>query len=204
MDNTTAMDTTKFDFSEDTEGTDKNLVQELRNTVHRQALAELQVASLQLSLSKAQEKLRNISEKELPEIMEKLGLGATKTEDGIGVKIEKKIRTSLASADKEQQVKAFNWLIDMGFDRIIKREYKVEFGKEDLAWAKKFEADMKKRKKPLNYDRKEMVHPSTLAAILLEQMELGVDVPLETFNAHVQKFAKITMPKELKEPKAKK
>lgn len=188
----------KFDFSEDTPTNDLDLTKAIAKTAKAQAEAEEKVNKCQLELSKAQDALRLIAEKTMPELMTKLGLDKIQTQDGLTVKIEEKLRTSMASGDEEKQKKAFEWLIEMGFERLIKREFKIEFGKEELAWAKKFESDLKKRKKPLNCSRKEAVHPSTLASVLTKQLQEGVDVPLELFGAHMQKFSKIELPKTKK------
>lgn len=184
-----------FDFSEDTPTNDQDLYKEIALTAKLQAEAERKVAVKQLELSKAQEELRNLSEKIMPELMGKIGLNKIETADGLKVKIEEKLRTSLSSTNSEKQTQAFAWLIDHGFDRLIKREFKIEFGKEELGWAKKFEADLKKRKKLLNCIRKETVHPSTLASVLYKQLKDGIDVPLELFGAFVQKYSKIELPK---------
>jgi hypothetical protein len=124
-----------------------------------------------------------------------LGLDEVKTEDGLKVKIKSTLRASIPQEDIEKQQKAFSWLEEHRHEHLIKREIKIQFGKSEEKWANKFEADLRKRKRPLIWDRKMTVHPKTLAAFLADELEKGTEVPMETFNAFPQKYSKIERPK---------
>lgn len=187
----------EFDFGSDAdlqnlENNEKeDSLRKLSDLAKRQEEAEKDVAEKTLALSKAQAKLSDISEKLIPEIMESLKLGEISTEDGLKIIIKEKLRASIAQGDPVKQAEAFKWLEDHGHGHLIKREFKIEFGKDQTKWADKFERDLAKRKKPLNAKRKQSVHPGTLSALLAEELEKGVDVPLQTFNGFQQKYSKI-------------
>ena len=187
----------EFDFGSDAdlqilEDNDKeDSLRKLNELAAKQEEAEKDVAEKTLALSKAQAALADISEKIIPEVMEKLKLGEITTEDGLKVIIKEKLRASIAQGDMKKQQEAFDWLEEHGHGHLIKREFKIEFGKDQTKWADKFERDLAKRKKPLNAKRKQSVHHGTLAALLTEELEKGVDVPLKIFNGFQQKYSKI-------------
>jgi hypothetical protein len=74
---------------------------------------------------------------------------------------------------------------------LIKREVKVEFGKDQEEWAQELERELKGWKHPLKVDVKRGVHPSTLASFVTEQLQEGVEIPLDTFGVYRQRAAKI-------------
>lgn len=178
------------DYSAFKEGPGDNLLAQIAVTALEQKEAEAEVERCQDALKEAQNKLRRISEETLPALMDEAEMTTCETRDGIVVKVQEKIRGSLPKG-KEQP--AFEWLDEHGHDDLIKREFKIQFGKDDQAWAKKFEADLRKRKKPVNVSRSDTIHPSTLASFVTEQLEAGVDIPLDAFGVYRQRSTKITV-----------
>lgn len=180
-----------LDFTEDDPGKEESELEKIAKLADRQEDAEKKVEDLTLELAKAQKALADIAEKQLPELMDSLGLDKVKTSSGLDVEIKSVMRASIPKEDKEKQGKAFGWLEDNGHEHLIKREITVLFGRGDTAWANKFEADMKKRKKPLVWDRKMTVHAKTLASFITSELEKGTEVPMPLFNAFPQKYSKI-------------
>jgi hypothetical protein len=165
-----------------------NLLAQISVTALEQKEAEAEVERCEEALKAAQNKLRLISEKTLPELMDEAEMTTCETRDGIVVKVQEKIRGSLP---KGREKPAFAWLEEHGHDDLVKRQFKIEFGKDDQAWAKKFEADLRKRKKPVAVTRSDTIHPSTLASFVTEQLQQGVDIPLDTFGVFRQRSTKI-------------
>lgn len=179
---------TVHDYSDFKDGPGDNLLARLSGLALDQKEAEAEVARLEEALKAAQARLRDIAEHQLPALMDEAEMKVCQTRDGITIKIVEKIRGSIPAATAP---KAFAWLEEHGHGNLIKREVKVEFGKGEEAWAKKFMADLAKRKRPLKVDLKRGVHPSTLASFVTEQLQEGVDIPLETFGVFRQRSAKI-------------
>lgn len=170
----------------------------LNDLARLQAQYETDVNDAMKVLAAAQAKLKEVAEKLVPEIMAEIELTKVTTQDGIAVEIKETLRASIAQGDVEQQAKAFKWLDDNGHGFLIKREFKILFGKNEEKWANQFEGQLKRRKKPLKAERKQSVHSGTLAAFLMEQLKKGVEVPLETFNGFLQTFSKVSVPKDFK------
>lgn len=169
-------------------GKNEDLLQRLTQLAKEMRTAEAEVEKQKEILAAAEEVLRQYVEVKIPETMELARQKEVTTLDGFKITVKKKIRASIPEASK---AKAFAWLEETGNGSLIKREFKIFFGREDAAWAKKFERDMAQRKKPLDCTRKEFVETNTLTAFLGKQIEAGVDVPLPLFGAFPQKFASV-------------
>lgn len=182
-----------YDYGEHARGGDAtpvgdNVMAQLNGLASDQANAEALVTSLEERLKDAKLAARNISEKTLPAIMDELGLEKFKTTDGFEIQVKEEIRGSIPASNPEP---AFKWLEDNGSEKLIKREFTIQFGKGEETWAKKFMRDLKQRKKPLNCKVKKTVHVQTLRAFIREQLEEGVAIPMETFGVFRQRLTKV-------------
>lgn len=183
--------TDEYDYSElkrESVGNKDNILAQLTAAAMDQLAAEKAVAQAEEALALAKATLKRVSEFTIPELMDAAETSEHTTKDGLKIKISETIRGSIP---KENPEPAFKWLADNKHDDLIKREFNIRFGKGDEAWAKKFEADLKKRKKPVAVEVKRTVHPSTLASFVKGQLEAGVDFPLDTFGVFRQRVSKV-------------
>ena len=190
------MEDLNFEFGEEEKSIREKELEKLEKLCYLQVKQEKDVDNAMKVLAKAQAALKDTREKLIPELMQEMKLKEIKTQEGVEVEVIEKLRASIAQGDMAQQAKAFKWLEDNGHGHLIKREFKIQFGKNEEKWANKFESDLRKRKKPVQVERKQSVHAATLAAFITEQLGKGVKVPLDTFNAFPQHFSKITLPKK--------
>ena len=151
---------------------------------------ERAVEAAEGELKKAQERVRRLREHDIPDLMRSCGVKKLTTTSGLDVAMREAVRATWPK-DGPQKLEAMEWLEANGHGGLVKREFVIKFSREDEAWAKKFEADLRKRKRELNVERKESVHPQTLCAFLREQLAEGAQVPMQTFRAFVQTFAHI-------------
>lgn len=178
-----------FDYSEfkDDVKIGDNVLAQLTGLVQDLAHSEARAAKLEEELKQAQEKSRHLKENLLPELLEQVGMTSFETPDFVvGLKDE-----IFGSIPKAQEDTAFKWLEEHGHENLIKRQFVIDFGKDEEAWAKKFQADLAKRKKKVNSKTKRTVHPQTLRAFIREQMETGTAIPLDVFGVHRRKVASI-------------
>lgn len=169
-------------------GPGDNLLAQIAETAREVQQKERFVEELEERLDEEKAALRRLTESALPKLMEAAETDKITTKDGIEIKIDENLRGSIPKANEED---AFEWLEGHGQGKIIKRQFTIEFGKGDEAWANKFEKDLGRRKKPLNVKRKKTVHPQTLLAMLREALANGEDIPLDTFGVFRQRVAKI-------------
>lgn len=176
------------DVKVDARGPGDNILASLSGLAMDQKRAEVVVARAEEALALAKAELARISEREIPDLMDKAEMTEYTTKDGIKIKISEKVRGSIPKATEAQ---AFAWLTENKHDDLIKREFKIGFGKNEEAWAKKFLADLQKRKRPLAFELKRTVHASTLASFVKGQLESGVDFPMDIFGVFRQRASTI-------------
>lgn len=153
--------------------------------------AQRALAECEEQLRSAQERVNDLAEHRIPEALDELGQRGFTAADGTVVKLEERVVASLPK-DEDRRAAAIKWLEDNGYSSLVKRTFTITFGRDDEAWARQFERQMQRRKRPLDVVRKQDVHHSTLAAHIRELLGEGVDVPLETFQAHTIRRARIT------------
>lgn len=163
-----------------------NELSEIALLAEAQFAAQQLVDKLELDLKAAENALKEISEKKLPEKMDALGLSTYSTTSGINVKVSEKIRASLAV---ENRAKGYAWLEANGFGGIIKSAVMVAYRKDQLNEANEFVEDLRKQGKVVNLERK--VEPSTLTAFVKERLTNGEELPLEVFGVFRQRIAKV-------------
>ncbi len=170
----------------------ENLMARIQGLAQEQMSAETRIANLEEQLMEARAALRDVKEVRLPELLDEadLGLSIITTPAGHRVELAVAIRGSIPGP---KETEAFRWLEEHENGKLIKRTFNIEFGKNDEAWASKFERDCAQRKRPLNIKRKKGVHPQTLQAFVRQQLDEGVDFPMDLFGVFRQRFAKVTI-----------
>ncbi len=178
------------DFKDDKREVGANMLARLSGLAVEQVHAQARVLQLEQELKQAKETFRHISENQMPKLMEEAEMEDFTNKDGVSITIDSVIRGSIPAATANQ---AFDWLEDHGNGGLIKREFKIDFGKDDDKWADKFERDLAQRKKPLNVKRKKAVHPQSLQAFVRGQLSEGVPIPMDVFGVYRQTFAKVNI-----------
>lgn len=158
---------------------------------------EARIETLKEQLKEAEVHYNDIRLKRLPELMDEIGSTDFTTQSGIRLSMHEEIRAGIKEDLKED---AHSWLEENGHGNLIKREFKIEFGRDDESWARKFMADCKKRKRQLNLTLKRAVNNQTLGAFVRKQLEEGaLDSDAQTLlGVFRQRFAKVKLPKESK------
>lgn len=136
----------------------------------------------------------------IPAAMTAVGARRFDLEGGFRVEVEDLIRGSILVANRPA---AFAWLDEHGHP-IVKRVVTVKFGKDEDKWAKKFIADMAKRKKPLRAEIGESVHDGTLQKFVKEmivkeragELPPKEKLPRELIGVYEAKVARLIDPAE--------
>jgi hypothetical protein len=149
--------------------------------------AEERVAQLEAKLKIAQAQVMDIAERQIPEVMDNLGVRSFTTQNGYKVEVQKKIRASIPAGNKDS---AYNWLDENGHGGLIKRSISVAFNREQEKTARELQAQLSDQFENVKEDRK--VEPSTLTAFIREQLEVGASIPLDLFGAWEQRVARIS------------
>lgn len=151
----------------------------------QQAQAQSKVAQLEAQLAEARDELKDLAERQVPELMDSVGISEFKTSSGLKIKIDETIRASIS---KVNAARAFTWLKDHGHAALIKSKVSVAFGKGQEGDA---EALAKQLSESFEVEMNTTVHPQTLGAWVRERLGEGEEVPLELFGVHRQRVSKI-------------
>lgn len=185
------MSTETFDytgFEDDTPEGDGELAQ-LSRLAEEQRLAEQEVEEAQRQLKVKQDRLNDIAERLIPELMEQVGLNKVTTRGGLEVLVQEAIRASMGKgAEKEA---ATDWLEQNGHEAIIKLQVVTQFGRGDEERERAHRAVALLREAGYAASFERQVHPQTLAALIRELLEQGADVPEDMFHVHRQRRAKV-------------
>ena len=148
---------------------------------------EDEIANAEKSVSKLKEQAKQLSQFEIPEMMEKMHITKLKLKDGESVEIKKFYS---AAIQPEHQEQAFQWLRDNDLGDIIKNDITVTFGRgEDNKAASYAELARGNGFEPI---QKIGVNPMTLKALVRERLESGQDVPADLFKPFEGNQTKIT------------
>ena len=143
--------------------------------------------SLEKDIKTIKEQANKISSEVIPGLLSEQGLSSLKLADGSKISIQKKVRCSVRK-DFDQQ--AYKWLRENELGDIIKNVVSVQFGKgEDNKAIEMYSLASQQGYEP---EQKESVHSGTLAAILRERVEAGLDMPSEFFTKLVEDETKIS------------
>lgn len=176
----------------------------VRDTAEKAMSLTMEIARLNDELERANAGLKLLLEATLPNAMIAARLEAWPIANGSQYVLNKMVAGSIT---KENLPAAHAWLEEHGHGDMIKRKITIQFGRDQVSWAKKFLADCRKRKTPLNMETNEWVEPMTLGAFVREQEKLAVAeardpeelIPSNLFSVFRLTYAKLVEPKEKRE-----
>ena len=171
-------------------------VKNLSDTVIELKSIEDEISNAEKSISQLKEKAKNLSEFEIPKMMQEMNITKLKLKDGESVEIKPYYYASVAqgrgeddSAFIERKSKAFNWLRDNGLGDIIKNDVTVTFGRDEDNKAIAYATLAKEQGfEPV---QKETVHAITLKALVRERLESGKEMPSDLFKTYAGNSTKI-------------
>lgn len=124
------------------------------------------VAKLLKEVAEQNDAINVLEEKTIPDAMRAIGMRSFELEGGFRVDLEDYMHGSVTKANEPA---FFDWLERNNLGSIIKHVLTISFGKNEDKWAKKFMADLAKRKNPIPVERKDGVHAQTLKAFFKER-----------------------------------
>jgi hypothetical protein len=152
---------------------------------------EARVAAQKAALAMAEADLLRTKREDLPELMRECDLKNLTLTDGSVLELRDDVACSISD---EQRPIAHQWLIDNGYDGIIKTELSIPFARGEHETAVQIAAEI-----AATYGRQtavnETIHHQTLRAFVRERLEKGVAVPTKPFGIFPYSEAKLKAPK---------
>lgn len=146
--------------------------------------AEAEVQRLNAELQTAQKKVQRLSEIDIPEAMDDLGVDEIKTKSGLTVKVSDDVK-----AGNLKRLPGLSWLREHGEGGCIKTNVLVPFAKGSDADADEFLERL--RGEGIAAEKSAEVNHMTLKSIIRKKLEAGEEVPLEILGAFQFRKAKI-------------
>ena len=150
------------------------------------AILEREIAEFEQFAKEKKQALHKITDEQLPEALEEMGLQKFTLTDGAEISV-KPIYS--ASIPRDRKDEAFQWLRDHEFGDLVKNNVTVTFGRGEDTIAKDF-VDLC-GSQGFTPSQLEKVEPMTLKAWLRERVEAGDAVPLDLFGAFISQRATI-------------
>lgn len=114
------------------------------------------------------EEIEILETKTLPDAMREIKMRRFELDGGFEIDLEDVVHGSIK---KENEPKAFKFLKDNEpWDALIRNSITVFFDKGEEKWADKFMRDLAKRKRPLEHERKAVIHAATLKKFVKERV----------------------------------
>ena len=145
------------------------------------------ISSLEKDLKGAKKKLTQLTEHDLPSLLEEIGMLKFELNDGSKVIVQQIYSASIPVANRP---KAFQWLRDKGYGDIIKNVISCEFGMGEDQKAHDFRDTATQN--GFEIKQNTTVHSSTLKSFVKERCDKGDEFPMDLFGAYIGQKAKIT------------
>ena len=148
---------------------------------------ERRVEELEEELRTAKQELRDIQEEQIPDVMMELGVSEVTLTDGRKLTIKEDLHAKIADKNRQE---AHAWMVEHGYGDIIKNQVvvNVETGNQEslnsllgILNSNAYE----------DYSLKNNIHFQTLKKFVKENIEAGVDIPLNLFGVFMSKKAQI-------------
>lgn len=164
---------------------------------NKQLKLEKEIEEAETKLSEKRKELASISQVQLPDLFDSLGLEQLTLKDGSKVTVKKAVFCTIPEVKKAF---AFAWLMEKGFAAMIKREARLAFANGDEKKIKMVIDYLNKTKslKDVSVSLNQGVHPQTLKAFARDMTEKGVTLPEEGFSVYHGKETVIKPPKTKK------
>lgn len=148
---------------------------------------ERRVEELEEELRTAKQELRDIQEEQIPDVMMELGVSEVTLTDGRKLTIKEDLHAKIADKNRQE---AHAWMVEHGYGDIIKNQVvvNVETGNQESLNSL---LGILNDNAYEDYSLKNNIHFQTLKKFVKENIEAGVDIPLNLFGVFMSKKAQI-------------
>lgn len=163
-------------------------VKEIGRLVQKAVSLQDELAALQEMQKTLTAELLQLTERDIPAIMDEAGTSEFKdAKSGKKVTLKDDVHTSIS---KDNKAIAHGWLRDHDHNDLIKNVITVPIDKGLDNVATQIVEELRSRY-GIDAERTESVHASTLKAFVKEQLGKGVEVPAVPFGIHIRRVAVI-------------
>ena len=162
-------------------------VKSITDKCHQLQELQQQYKDIEEQLSKTKNKVRDLEERIIPEMMQEAGVSKIKLKDGTEVEVKPFYAAKIPESRVEE---AFGWLRGNGFEDLIKNTVTANFNRgQDNQVSELIKVC---EEHGFAYSKKEKVEPMTLKAFIREQVEGGKKLPFDLLGVYIANKTKIT------------
>ena len=162
-------------------------VKSITDKCHQLKELQQQYKDIEEQLSKTKNKVRDLEERIIPEMMQEAGVSKIKLKDGTEVEVKPFYAAKIPESRVEE---AFGWLRGNGYEDLIKNTVTANFNRgQDNQVSELIKVC---EEHGFAYSKKEKVEPMTLKAFVREQVEGGKKLPFDLFGVYIANKTKIT------------
>ena len=162
-------------------------VKSITDKCHQLQELQQQYKDIEEQLSKTKNRVRDLEERIIPEMMQEAGVSKIKLKDGTEVEVKPFYAAKIPESRVEE---AFGWLRGNGFEDLIKNTVTANFNRgQDNQVSELIKVC---EEHGFAYSKKEKVEPMTLKAFVREQVEGGKKLPFDLFGVYIANKTKIT------------
>ena len=162
-------------------------VKSITDKCHQLQELQQQYKDIEEQLSKTKNKVRDLEERIIPEMMQEAGVSKIKLKDGTEVEVKPFYAAKIPESRVEE---AFGWLRGNGYEDLIKNTVTANFNRgQDNQVSELIKVC---EEHGFAYSKKEKVEPMTLKAFVREQVEGGKKLPFDLFGVYIANKTKIT------------
>lgn len=147
---------------------------------------ENDIANFEEKIKARKEALKQISEEEMPALLDELGVSEVPFADGTKAYINNSIHVGIPERNK---IEAFEWLRNNGHADLIKTELKVKFNRKENNLIPEVKAKLEEF--GIAFDDKEVVNTISLKAFVKEQIREGNSIPNDLFGVYIRRCVEI-------------
>jgi hypothetical protein len=163
-----------------------DVLAQITRTARELREAQADVESAQEQLKVAQDRVRNLTENQLPLLMDEAQQKRLTTSDGWDIVRSEVVRAGIS---RENMPAAVAWLEDNGQGAIVKRQVSLAFGKgEEQKAAEAIDVLREHHFAPTDV---QSVHAQTLSAVVRELLAEGKELPMSLLGVFVQPIIRI-------------
>ena len=162
-------------------------VKSITDKCHQLQELQQQYKDIEEQLSKTKNKVRDLEERIIPEMMQEAGVSKIKLKDGTEVEVKPFYAAKIPESRVEE---AFGWLRGNGFEDLIKNTVTASFSRGQDNQVSELIRICEEMK--FGYVKKEKVEPMTLKAFVREQVESGKKLPFDLFGVYIANKTKLT------------
>jgi hypothetical protein len=162
-----------------------DMLAKITTTAHDLKAAQLKQAQIAAELEKQSNLVKQLEQQTLPSLMDEAGMKSFTLDDGTFLERAEEIYPSISKANKPEACK---WMIENGFDALVKNFLNIPLPRGEAKNVKKITTVLRKAK--IAFELSHDIHPQTLKAFVRESLEESRELP-GTITVHVQPCVKM-------------